>query len=324
MRHVSSPSRPSSAASSPSIAHLNAALRNVRATIPDPDDRQHRAHAQRNQDRAGPIASPFNTRVISVFCASAGIHSCQGASAPGFKTVTSGSSETTSTTTVGTGLGFLECPAADRDRHQHRRQRGCERQQHDEEQQASRGPYRNSAAKVSLRSSHWAGMKLSELSTAISMLMPETAPHFPTTSAQRSAGFISSGSSDPRSRSPAVVSSAAFSAPYSTAIITKNGSMPVNCVARLCGFARSRVSTCTGSSNSFDTPRSARPIVDRSRLNPASSRSMRRALDCERWLELSETSSITRPVAAHQRGFEIGGHDDHRIRQARALRNAAS
>ena len=78
---------------------------------------------------------------------------------------------------------------------------------------ASRGPYWNIAASVSLRSTHWPGRKLKQLSTAISMLTQATAPHLPATSAQRSAGFISSGSSEPRSRSPAVVSSAALSAP---------------------------------------------------------------------------------------------------------------
>ena len=78
---------------------------------------------------------------------------------------------------------------------------------------ASRKPYWNSAAKVSLRSSHCAGMKLSELRIAISMLTLATAAHLPATSDHRSGGFISKGSSEPRSRSPAVVSRAAFKAP---------------------------------------------------------------------------------------------------------------
>jgi len=41
-------------------------------------------------------------------------------------------------------------------------------------------------------------------------------------------------------------------------MITKKGNMPVICVARVCVLARSRSSTCIGSSNSADTPRTAR------------------------------------------------------------------
>ena len=77
----------------------------------------------------------------------------------------------------------------------------------------SRMPKRNIAASVSLRSSHCPGRKLAQLSNAMSMATQATAPHLPSTNAAREAGFISSGSSEPRSRSPAVVSSAACSAP---------------------------------------------------------------------------------------------------------------
>ena len=74
-------------------------------------------------------------------------------------------------------------------------------------------PKRNIADSASLRSSHCPGRKLRHDSTAIRMPTLATAPHLPSTSASRGAGFMSSGSSEPRSRSPAVVSSAAFSAP---------------------------------------------------------------------------------------------------------------
>ena len=67
--------------------------------------------------------------------------------------------------------------------------------------------------------------------------------------------------------------------------------MPVIWVARVCVLARSRSSTCMGSSSSSDTPRSARLSVARSRLNPLSSRAIGPAPANERWLALSETSS---------------------------------
>ena len=78
---------------------------------------------------------------------------------------------------------------------------------------ASRGPYWNSAARLSLRNNHWPGKKLSDDSVAINMPTLATAAHLPSTMAKRGAGLVSSGSRLPRSRSPAVVSSAAVRAP---------------------------------------------------------------------------------------------------------------
>ena len=156
---------------------------------------------------------------------------------------------------------------------------------------ASRQPYWNIAASVSLRSSHCPGRKLKALSTAISMPTLATAPHLPSTSAVRDAGFISSGSSEPRSRSPAVVSSAAFSAPYSTAISTKNGTIVVSCAARVAGSARSRSSIFTASSSDAGTPRTASCSVACSWLKPRSTRATRAAPPCARWLPALLNSS---------------------------------
>ena len=127
------------------------------------------------------------------------------------------------------------------------------------------------------------------------MSMPTlaTAPHLPSTSAILGAGFISSGSREPRSRSPAVVSSAAFSAPYSTAMSTKNGTMVASCAARVAGSARSRSSTCRASSAAGEMPRTARRSVACSWLKPRSKRSTRPLPDCARWLPALDTSSTT-------------------------------
>ena len=120
-----------------------------------------------------------------------------------------------------------------------------------------------------------------------------TAPHLPSTSDTREAGVISSGSSDPRSRSPAVVSSAALSAPYSTAISTKNGSMPVKRAARDCGLARSRSCTSTTSIVAGATPRNASRSVDCSLEKPRSSRVRRPTAAPARWLADDDTSSTS-------------------------------
>ena len=112
--------------------------------------------------------------------------------------------------------------------------------------------------------------------------MAATAAHLPTTTAQRGGGFISNGSSEPRSRSPAVVSSAALRAPYSTAMMTKNGSMKVYCEPRVRTLARSRSSTRSGSSTAGATPRSASARTVRSRAKPPSRFSMRRTPDWAR------------------------------------------
>ena len=158
---------------------------------------------------------------------------------------------------------------------------------------ASRKPNWNSAASVSLRNSHCPGRKLRQLSTAISMPTLATAPHLPSTSAILGAGFISSGSSEPRSRSPAVVSSAAFKAPYSTAMSTKNGTMVASCAARVAGLARSRSSTCIASSAAGEMPRTARRSVACSWLKPRSRRSTRPLPDCARWLPALDINSTT-------------------------------
>jgi hypothetical protein len=78
---------------------------------------------------------------------------------------------------------------------------------------ASPMPKRNIADSASLRISHCPGRKLRQDSTAISMPTLAMAAHLPSTMAVREAGFMSSGSSEPRSRSPAVLSSAALRAP---------------------------------------------------------------------------------------------------------------
>ena len=158
---------------------------------------------------------------------------------------------------------------------------------------ASPMPKRNIADSASLRSSHWPGRKLRHDSTAMSMPTLVTAPHLPSTSDRREAGFISKGSSEPRSRSPAVVSSAALSAPYSTAINTKNGTMVASCAAREAGSARSRSSTRTVSSAAGATPRTASRNVACSWLKARSSRSTGPAPVCERWLAALDTSSST-------------------------------
>ena len=125
-------------------------------------------------------SSPFSTQVISVFCASAGTHRCQGDWLPRLKTLTRGSSEVTRMTMVelawaslkvlqriATAISTADSAAAN----------GSSTARNSS---ASRGPYWNIAARVSLRSIHWPGRKLSELSTAISMLTQATATHLPT------------------------------------------------------------------------------------------------------------------------------------------------
>ena len=226
-----------------------------------------------------------------MFCASAGTHKCHAASPPRLNTDTSGNSETPNTSTVlfaCASLKVLQRIATAISKADRAAASGSSTTKNSS---ASRRPNWNSACSVSLRNSHCAGRKLKQLSTAISMLRLATAPHLPSTSDQRVDGFISSGSKDPRSRSPAVVSSAAFKAPYNTAISTKNGNMPVTWVARVCVLARSRSSTCIGSSNSGDTPRSARLSVARSRLKPASSRVRRPVPDSACLFALSLTTS---------------------------------
>ena len=160
-----------------------------------------------------PSASPFSTRVISVFCASAGAHRCHGASPPRSKTLTSGSSETARTTIVELACASLNERLRIATAISTAASAAASGSRMTMNSAASRGPYWNIAASVSLRSTHWPGRKLKQLRMAISTLTHATAPHLPATSAQRSAGFISSGSSEPRSRSPAVVSRAALSAP---------------------------------------------------------------------------------------------------------------
>ena len=155
----------------------------------------------------------MSTRPISVIWPSAGTHRCQAASPPGLNSVTRGSIDTPSSTTVALACASLKllqrmamaistADSAPASGSSSARKRA-----------ASPGPKRNMADSVSLRSSHCPGRKLRQLSTAISIPTAETAAHLPSVRASGLAGFISSGSSEPRSRSPAVVSRAAFKAP---------------------------------------------------------------------------------------------------------------
>ena len=131
------------------------------------------------------------------------------------------------------------------------------------------------------------------LQSAISMLTVATAPHLPTASTHGGTGFIMSGSSEPRSRSPAVVSSAAFKAPVTTDKRIKNASIPVYCAARVWLLAKSRSCTLIGDSSVTDTPRNAKLKVARSWLNCLSSCATRGTPDSLCLLELSLTTSTS-------------------------------
>ena len=95
--------------------------RRWRATYQTPSAVSADANEQRDQHLQAPSASPLSTRVISVFCASAGTQRCHGASPPRSNRLTSGSSDTARTTIVELACASLKRRAADRHGHQQRR-----------------------------------------------------------------------------------------------------------------------------------------------------------------------------------------------------------
>ena len=82
--------------------------------------------------------------------------------------------------------------------------------------------------------------------------------HFPAARAVRDTGLTSRGSSDWRSRSPAVVSMATLSPPMKAAMIRNIGSMTKSRAADCAGVARSRSSTRTAWMTLGLTPRATR------------------------------------------------------------------
>ena len=109
---------------------------------------------------------------------------------------------------------------------------------------------------------------MSRLSTSVSSeaTRPNThvASHLPAVSADRDTGLTSSGSSDRRSRSPAVVSIATLSPPTNAATIRNIGNPASNRAADCAGVARSSSSTRTAWTTPGWTPRAIR----RSALRP--------------------------------------------------------
>ncbi len=91
----------------------------------------------------------------------------------------------------------------------------------------------------------------------------DDASHFPAARASRRTGFSSSGSSEPRSRSPAVESMASCMPPVSAAMTSSSGRM-LSCVAsRCCELDTSTSSIRTALATDGATPRaiSRRPPV---------------------------------------------------------------
>jgi len=127
----------------------------------------------------------------------------------------------------------------------------------------------------------------------MSMLKEATAPHLPSTSAERSAGFISKGSRDPRSRSPARRVQRRVERAVEHRHDHEEGQHAGDLRGPRLRARQVALFDCIGSSNSADTPRHRQFSVARSRLKPPSNRWMRPLAPSACLLALSLTTSTT-------------------------------
>ena len=92
------------------------------------------------------------------------------------------------------------------------------------------------------------------------------ASHLPAANAERGAGFTSSGSSEPRSRSPAVESIAICIPPVNAASTMNSGMKFRICAARCCALETSTSSTSTAVAIAGLTPRATSRMLPISAL----------------------------------------------------------
>ena len=93
---------------------------------------------------------------------------------------------------------------------------------------------------------------------SVTAMKNAVAANFPATSAPREAGNVSSGSSDPRSRSPAVESTATCTPPSRQAKSRKYVNMPSSSTERPDGVDTSSESTAIGRATVGSTPRNCK------------------------------------------------------------------
>ena len=282
-----------------------------------------RADQQRDAAASTPSASPFSTRVISTFCASAGTHRCHGASPPWLNSVDQRQQRHAEHDHGGAGLRLLEAAAADRDRHQHAptapprtaaARPGTAA--------ASREPNWNIAASVSLRSSHCAGQEAQAAAAPRSACRRcATAPHLPSTSAsarrrvhqqrlERAALALAGGGVE-RGVERAVQHRHHHEERQHAGELRG---------ARVCGLGEvALLDVASAPAAPATTPRSASAQRRAARwLKPREqARDARRALGLRRagW-RCRTTISTSGASPRAQRGLEVRRHDEHRRRRA--------